>query len=124
MSKAQALQGNTIVSKAALAAGCDFYAGYPISPSSEITGIHVQGDAEAGTGVYSDGGRDRFIGCMYRGFVGWDARSMTATSGPGFSLMQENLGMAVMAEVPLVIVDSMRGRSLHGASNQTFSGRS
>lgn len=108
MSKAQALQGNVIVSKAALAAGCDFYAGYPISPSSEITAFMSREMPKLGRVFIQMEDEIASLGaCIGASLAG--SKAMTATSGPGFSLMQENLGMAVMAEVPLVIVEAMRG---------------
>jgi 2-oxoglutarate ferredoxin oxidoreductase subunit alpha len=108
MSKAQALQGNIIVAKAALAAGCDFYAGYPISPSSEITGFMSREMPKIGRVFIQMEDEIASLGaCIGASLAG--SKAMTATSGPGFSLMQENLGMAVMAEVPVVIVDAMRG---------------
>ncbi len=108
MSKARALQGSVIVSKAALAAGCDFYAGYPISPSSEITAFMSNEMPKLGRVFIQMEDEIASLGaCIGASLAG--KKVMTATSGPGFSLMQENLGMAVMAEVPLVIVDAMRG---------------
>lgn len=102
------LQGNEAIVEGALAAGCSFFAGYPITPASEISEIlayrlpQVEGtfiqmeDEIASIGAV--------IGASLAG-----AKSMTATSGPGFSLMQENLGFACVAEVPCVIVNVMRG---------------
>jgi 2-oxoglutarate ferredoxin oxidoreductase subunit alpha len=102
------LQGNEAIVEGALAAGCRFFAGYPITPASEISEIlayrlpQVEGtfiqmeDEIASLGAV--------IGASLAG-----AKSMTATSGPGFSLMQENLGFACVAEVPCVIVNVMRG---------------
>jgi 2-oxoglutarate ferredoxin oxidoreductase subunit alpha len=108
MGKRQALQGNTIVSRAAIAAGCDFYAGYPISPSSEITHFMSQEMPRLGRVFIQMEDEIASIGaCIGASLAG--KKAMTATSGPGFSLMQENLGLAAMAEVPLVIVDAMRG---------------
>ncbi len=108
MDKRQALQGNIIVSKAAVAAGCDFYAGYPISPSSEITHFMSQEMPKLGrTFIQMEDEISSLGACIGASLAG--KKAMTATSGPGFSLMQENLGLAAMAEVPLVIVDSMRG---------------
>ena len=92
----------------ALAAGCRFYAGYPISPATEIMegmaqrmpaldGVFIQMEDEiAGLGAV--------IGASLAGI-----KAMTATSGPGFSLIQENLGFACVAEVPCVIINVMRG---------------
>ncbi len=104
---AQLMQGNEACSEGAIAAGCRFYAGYPITPASEIAermstrmpqvdGIFIQMEDE----IASMGA---VIGASLAG-----VKSMTATSGPGFSLMQENLGFACIAEVPCVVVDVMR----------------
>ncbi|MCX6554104.1 MAG: 2-oxoacid:acceptor oxidoreductase subunit alpha [Candidatus Aminicenantes bacterium] len=108
MSQRKVLQGNIIIAKAALAAGCDFFAGYPITPSSEVAQymsrempkmdrVFIQMEDE----IASLGA------CIGASLAG--RKTMTATSGPGFSLMQEHIGMAVMAEVPVVIVNVMRG---------------
>ncbi len=102
------LQGNEACAEAAIAAGCRFFAGYPISPSSEIAehlsvllprvgGKFIQMEDEiAAMGA--------ILGAAMTG-----AKVMTATSGPGYSLKQENIGYATMAEIPCVIVDVMRG---------------
>jgi 2-oxoglutarate ferredoxin oxidoreductase subunit alpha len=101
------LQGNEACVKGALAAGCRFYAGYPITPSSEIAemmavelpkrgGVFIQMEDEIGSIA-------AVIGASLAG-----ARAMTATSGPGISLMAENIGFAIMAEIPCVIVDVQR----------------
>ncbi len=101
------LQGNEACTEAALAAGCRFYAGYPITPSSEIAeqmarrlpglgGTYIQMEDELASIA-------AIIGASLSG-----AKVMTATSGPGFSLMQENLGYAALAEVPLVVVNVQR----------------
>lgn len=102
------MTGNEAIAEGALAAGLLFYAGYPITPSSEIAeelsiclpkigGIFIQMEDE----IASMGA---IIGASLAG-----KKSMTATSGPGFSLMQENIGYAAMAEVPCVVVNVMRG---------------
>ncbi|HHS51139.1 MAG TPA: 2-oxoacid:acceptor oxidoreductase subunit alpha [candidate division Zixibacteria bacterium] len=102
------IQGNEAVVEAALAAGCSFFGGYPITPSSEIAegcaeklplvgGVYIQLEDEIASMA-------SIIGASLAG-----AKSMTATSGPGFSLMQENLGFAYIAEVPCVIINVMRG---------------
>lgn len=101
------MQGNEAVSWGALAAGCRFYAGYPITPSTEIAemlsrelpklgGKFIQMEDEIGSLA-------AVIGASVGGL-----KSMTATSGPGFSLMQENIGFAAMTEIPCVIVDVQR----------------
>jgi len=102
------ISGNEACAMAALAAGMRFYAGYPITPSSEIAeylssrlpqygGVFIQMEDE----IASIGA---IIGASLTG-----VKAMTATSGPGFSLMQENIGYALMAEIPCVIVNVMRG---------------
>ena len=100
--------GNIACAEAALAAGCRFFAGYPITPSTEIAermalrlpkvgGTFIQMEDELASMA-------AIIGASWAG-----ARSMTATSGPGFSLMQENIGYAVMTETPCVVVNVQRG---------------
>jgi 2-oxoglutarate ferredoxin oxidoreductase subunit alpha len=102
------LQGNTACAKAAIAAGCRFFAGYPISPSSEIAEKLARLLPEAG-GKFIQmedeiASLAAVIGASLAGM-----KAMTATSGPGFSLMQEHIGYAAYAEVPCVIVNVMRG---------------
>lgn len=102
------LTGNEACALAAVAVGVRFYAGYPITPSSEIAeylakllprhgGVFIGMEDE----IASIGA---IIGASLAG-----TKSMTATSGPGFSLMQENIGYACMTEVPIVVVNVMRG---------------
>ena len=92
----------------ALVAGCRFFAGYPITPASEISEIlSIKLPRLDGTFIQMEdeiASLGAVIGASLAG-----VKSMTATSGPGFSLMQENLGFAIMAEVPCVIVNVMRG---------------
>jgi 2-oxoglutarate ferredoxin oxidoreductase subunit alpha len=108
MKTRQVLQGNIIVAKAALAAGCDFFAGYPITPSSEIAQFMSRELPRLGNDFIQMEDEIASLGaCIGASLAG--KKAMTATSGPGFSLMQEQLGMAVMAEIPLVIVNVMRG---------------
>jgi 2-oxoglutarate/2-oxoacid ferredoxin oxidoreductase subunit alpha len=103
----QLLQGNNACALGALAVGCRFYAGYPITPSSEIAeflsrelpklgGKFIQMEDEIAS-------MSAIIGASVGGL-----KAMTATSGPGFSLMQENLGYAIVAEIPCVVVNVMR----------------
>lgn len=108
------VSGNEACALGAMYAGCNFFAGYPISPSSEIAeyvsallpkkgGRFIQMEDEiAAMGAV--------IGASLAG-----AKVFTATSGPGFSLKQENLGFACMAEVPCVVVNVMRGGPSTGA---------
>ncbi len=102
------LQGNEAIVQGALAAGCRFFAGYPITPASEIAEqLSIKLPAVGGTFIQMEdeiAGMGAIIGASLAG-----VKSMTATSGPGFSLMQENLGFACVAEVPCVIVNVMRG---------------
>ncbi len=102
------LQGNEAVVEGALAAGCRFFAGYPITPATEISEVMSwRLPAAGGTFIQMEdeiASLGAVIGASLAG-----AKSMTATSGPGFSLMQENLGFACVAEVPCVIVNVMRG---------------
>ena len=102
------IQGNEACAKGAIKAGCRFFAGYPITPSTEVAetlarelpkvgGSFVQMEDE----IASAGA---IIGASWGG-----TKSMTATSGPGLSLMQENIGYAFMSETPVVFVDVQRG---------------
>jgi 2-oxoglutarate ferredoxin oxidoreductase subunit alpha len=106
--QARLLQGNEAVVEGALAAGCRFFAGYPITPATEISEVmSYRLPAVGGTFIQMEdeiASLGAVIGASLAG-----AKAMTATSGPGFSLMQENLGFACMAEVPCVIVNVMRG---------------
>jgi 2-oxoglutarate ferredoxin oxidoreductase subunit alpha len=108
MSGPKLIQGNQACAYGALAAGCRFFAGYPITPSTEIAemmalelpkrrGRFIQMEDEIAS-------ISAVIGASIAG-----SKSMTATSGPGYSLMQESIGYASMAEVPCVIVNVMRG---------------
>jgi len=108
MSKARLMQGNEACVEGALYAGMRFYAGYPITPSTEIAEISAERLPKVG-GKFIQmedeiGGMAAVIGASLCGL-----KSMTATSGPGFSLKQENIGYAALAEVPCVIVDVQRG---------------
>ncbi len=108
MSTLTNLQGNHACALGAIAAGCRFYAGYPITPSSEIAermsvelpgvdGVFVQMEDEIASMA-------AIVGASAGG-----VKVMTATSGPGFSLKQENIGYAAMTEIPCVIINVMRG---------------
>lgn len=108
MAQARLIQGNEACARAAIAAGCTFFGGYPITPSSEIAEHMVRLLPEVG-GVFVQmedeiASLASVIGASLGG-----AKAMTATSGPGFSLMQEHIGYATMAEVPCVVVNVMRG---------------
>ena len=93
--KAMLLQGNEAVARGALAAGCNFFAGYPITPASEITEIMSRELPSRGHSFIQMEDEIASMGaCIGASLAG--GKSMTATSGPGFSLMQENLGWAVI----------------------------
>ncbi len=109
------------MAEGAIRAGCRFFAGYPISPSSEIMerlsyrlpeagGVFVQMEDETAS-------LGAVIGAVWAG-----AKAMTATSGPGLSLMAENIGYAVMTETPCVIVDVQRAGPSTGQATRTSSG--
>lgn len=114
-------QGNEACAEGAIVAGCRFFAGYPITPSSEIAehlalrlpqvgGIAIQVEDElASLGAV--------IGASWAG-----AKAMTATSGPGFSLMQENIGYAFMTETPCVVVDVQRAGPATGQATKCGQG--
>ena len=102
------LQGNEAIVEGALAAGCRFFAGYPITPATEISEVmSYRLPAAGGTFVQMED-EIASMGCTIGASLA-GTKAMTATSGPGFSLMQENLGFACVAEVPCVIVNVMRG---------------
>lgn len=113
--------GNEAIAEGAFAAGALFYAGYPITPSSEIAeiasrrmpglgGMFVQMEDELSSMA-------AIIGASLAG-----KRAFTATSGPGFSLMQENLGMAVMGEIPCVVVNVQRSGPSTGMATKPAQG--
>lgn len=102
------LQGNEACAKAAMLAGCRFFAGYPITPSTEIIETLAIEMEQAG-GVFIQMEDEIASACAAIGARWGGKKAMTATSGPGFSLMQEAIGYAASTETPLVIVDVQRG---------------
>ena len=111
------IEGNNAIVDGAIAAGARFYAGYPISPSSEIAegaakelprhgGVYIQMEDEISSMA-------ALLGASLAG-----KKSFTATSGPGFSLMQENLGLGIMSEIPTVIFDVQRSGPSTGAATK------
>lgn len=105
--KARLLQGNQACSQAAIDAGVRFYAGYPITPSTEIAEFMAEELPKVG-GKFIQmedeiGGMGAVLGAALTGL-----KTITATSGPGFSLKQENIGFAAMTEIPCVIVNVQR----------------
>ncbi len=102
------MDGDTACAEGAICAGCRFFGGYPITPATEIAerlsrrlpqvgGIYIQMEDEIAS-------MNAVLGASWSG-----VRAMTATSGPGFSLMMENLGLGIMTETPCVLVNVQRG---------------
>jgi 2-oxoglutarate ferredoxin oxidoreductase subunit alpha len=101
------MQGNEASAMGALAAGCRFYAGYPITPSTEVAEVMARELPKVGGKFIQMEDEIASMAAIIGASVG-GLKSMTATSGPGFSLMQENIGYAAMAEIPCVIVNVQR----------------
>jgi 2-oxoglutarate ferredoxin oxidoreductase subunit alpha len=115
------LQGNEAISLGALAAGCNFYAGYPITPASEIAEFMARELPPRGDPFIQMEDEIASIGaCIGASLAG--RKAMTATSGPGFSLMQENLGYAYITETPLVVVNVMRAGPSTGMATTAAQG--
>ncbi len=102
------LQGNQACALAAIEAGCRFFAGYPITPSSEIAET-MSGELPKVGGTFIQMEDEIASMAAVIGASMGGVKAMTATSGPGFSLKQENLGYACGAEIPCVVVNVMRG---------------
>ena len=102
------MQGTEACVEGAIMAGLRFYAGYPITPSTEIAeGLALRLPEEGGVFIQMEDEIASISAAIGASWTG--AKVMTATSGPGFSLMQESIGYAAMTETPLVIVNAMRG---------------
>lgn len=121
MSEIRFMQGNEAMTEGAIAAGARFYAGYPITPSSEVAetssvrlpqvgGLYIQMEDEIGSMA-------ALIGASCSG-----KKAYTATSGPGLSLMSENLGVAVMGEIPCVLIDVQRSGPSTGLATKPAQG--
>src|ERR1035438_2958206 len=104
----QLIKGNEAVVKAALLAGCRAYYGYPITPASEIVEMAALYFPEVG-GVFVQAESEVAAINMVYGGASAGVRSMTASSGPGISLMQEGFSYLAGAELPCVVADIMRG---------------
>jgi 2-oxoglutarate/2-oxoacid ferredoxin oxidoreductase subunit alpha len=102
------IQGNEACVEGALAAGMRFFAGYPITPSTEVAEVSAQKLPQVGGKFIQMEDEIASMAAIIGGSLA-GLKSMTATSGPGFSLMQENLGYAAIAEIPCVIVNVQRG---------------
>jgi len=113
--------GNDLSARAAVDAGCMFFGGYPLTPSSEI--MHTISDLLPKVGGAAIQMEDEIAGvaaAIGAGMTG--VRTLTATSGPGISLKAENLGLAQMCEVPLVVVNVMRGGPSTGLPTRVSQG--
>lgn len=110
------IDGNEAIVRGALAAGCTFFAGYPITPASSIL-VHLLRELPkiGGVGIQAEDEISALGMCIGASMAG--RKAMTATSGPGLSLMSEHIGLAIMGEVPVVIVDCQRmGPATGGAT--------
>jgi 2-oxoglutarate ferredoxin oxidoreductase subunit alpha len=119
--KVKLLQGNEASAEGALAAGCRFFAGYPITPSTEVAELLSERMPQVGGHFIQMEDEIASIGAVI-GASSAGVKAMTATSGPGFSLMQENIGYACMAEVPCVIVNVQRGGPSTGLPTKAHQG--
>lgn len=116
------LQGDEACAEGAIAAGCTYYAGYPITPASEIMEhiCHRFAALPGRTFVQMEDEIASIASCIGASWAG--ALAMTATSGPGFSLMLENMGYAIITETPLVIVDVQRAGPSTGQATRPAQG--
>lgn len=110
------VDGATAIARGAIDAGCTFFAGYPITPATPIL-LHMTRELPKVNGIAIEAEDEIAAISMCIGATFGGARAMTATSGPGISLYSENIGLAIIAEVPLVIVDAQRmGPATGGAT--------
>ncbi|MFH1762861.1 MAG: pyruvate flavodoxin/ferredoxin oxidoreductase, partial [Gemmatimonadota bacterium] len=115
------LDGGEVIARAAIHAGCDFFAGYPITPSTSIlTHLLRELPKVGGVGVHAEDEIAAMGFCIGAALAG--RRVMTATSGPGISLFSENIGLAIMGEVPMVIVDAQRMGPATGSATAVAQG--
>ena len=115
------IQGNEACALAAIRAGCRFFAGYPITPSSEIAEVMARDLPRVGGYFIQMEDEIASLGAVLGASLG-GYKAMTATSGPGFSLMQENLGFAIMAEIPSLIINVQRGGPSTGLPTRSAQG--
>ncbi|MDO5851302.1 MAG: 2-oxoacid:acceptor oxidoreductase subunit alpha [Methanobacteriaceae archaeon] len=115
------VQGNEACALGAIKAGCRFFAGYPITPSTEIAELMSQKLPKEGGRFIQMEDEISAIGAIIG--ASWGGQKVvTATSGPGLSLMQENIGYAAMTETPLVIIDMQRGSPSTGQPTKSGQG--
>lgn len=121
MSEEFFIQGNEACAKGALRAGCRFFAGYPITPSTEVAETLARELPKVGGSFVQMEDEIASAGAIIGGSWG-GTKSMTATSGPGLSLMQENIGYAFITETPIVVVDVQRGSPSTGQPTMAAQG--
>ena len=115
------IDGNEAIARAAIRAGCNFFAGYPITPASTILSNMMQLlPASGGIAVQAEDEIASIGFCIGAAMAG--SKAMTATSGPGISLYSENIGLAIMGETPLVIVDVQRQGPATGSATKGADG--
>jgi 2-oxoglutarate ferredoxin oxidoreductase subunit alpha len=115
------IDGNEAIARAAIRAGCNFFAGYPITPASTILSNMMHLLPESGGIAVQAEDEIASIGfCIGAAMAG--SKAMTATSGPGISLYSENIGLAIMGETPLVIVDVQRQGPATGSATKGADG--
>jgi len=115
------IEGNEAIARGACAAGCDFFAGYPITPASSI--LHYMMELTPQNGGLAIQAEDEIASmgfCLGAAMAG--RKAMTATSGPGMSLYSENIGLAIMGETPLVIVNVQRQGPATGSATKGAEG--
>ncbi len=115
------MQGNVAVAEAAIRVGCRFFGGYPITPSSEVM-MRIAQLLRENNGTFIQMEDEIASICAVIGASWSGAKAMTATSGPGFSLMQEGLGYAYFTETPLVLVDVQRAGPATGQATHVAQG--
>ena len=115
------IEGNIAIVEGAIAAGARFYAGYPISPSSEIAEYSSKMLPKVG-GMYIQMEDEISSMAALLGASAAGKKAYTATSGPGISLMQENLGLGIMSEIPCVVIDVQRSGPSTGAATKPAQG--
>jgi 2-oxoglutarate/2-oxoacid ferredoxin oxidoreductase subunit alpha len=121
MSRELISTGNDLCALASLEVGCEFFAGYPITPSSDI--MHALSDTLPASGGAAIQMEDEIASiCAAIGASMSGKKSLTASSGPGISLKSENIGLAYISEVPLVIVNVMRGGPSTGLPTRVAQG--
>src|SRR3990170_7156110 len=102
------LLGDNAIAEGAIAAGCRFFGGYPITPSTEVAERMAERLPEVG-GLYVQMEDEIASIALILGAAWAGAKTMTATSGPGYSLMTENIGLGIITETPTLVVNVQRG---------------